>query len=173
MSRDFWSDGLRFECARCSACCRHEPGFVFLSATDLERLLGHFGLAFRAFFDTLLRTVDVGTGYAISLREKPNNDCILWTEDGCSAYEARPVQCSTYPFWQGVLDAPEDWDREAEDCPGIGRGPIVPRDAIGERLLSRRANPPLIIPYDAALESIDENSLLGRPGIVADPADAG
>ncbi|HQO67077.1 MAG TPA: YkgJ family cysteine cluster protein, partial [Spirochaetales bacterium] len=36
MNQSFWHEGLRFECARCSACCRYEPGYVFLSADDLR-----------------------------------------------------------------------------------------------------------------------------------------
>jgi len=171
MDAPFWSNGLHFECARCSACCRHEPGFVFLSASDFKRLLAHSGLAFRPFFDTFIRTVDIGTGYAISLKEKANNDCILWVDGGCSAYEARPAQCSTYPFWQGILDTPEDWEREKQDCPGIGRGPLVPAEAIGERLWRKRANQSLIVAYDVALESIDEDTLLGRSGLAADASD--
>jgi len=167
MNAPFWNNGLRFECARCSACCRLEPGFVFLSVNDLTRLLQHSGLAFRQFLDTFVRTVDIGTGLALSLKEKPNNDCILWGATGCSAYEARPVQCSTYPFWQGVLDTPEDWEREAKDCPGIGKGAIVPGEVIGERLWQKRANQVIVIAYDVALESIDEDTLLGRSRIVA------
>ncbi|HUX21603.1 MAG TPA: YkgJ family cysteine cluster protein, partial [Spirochaetia bacterium] len=38
MYKPFYQDGLRFECTRCDACCRHEPGYVFLSQTDLRRL---------------------------------------------------------------------------------------------------------------------------------------
>jgi Fe-S-cluster containining protein len=171
MDAPFWNDGLRFECARCSACCRLEPGFVFLSATDIERLLLHSGLAFRQFIDTFIRTVDIGTGLALSLKEKANYDCILWGANGCSAYEARPVQCSTYPFWQGVIETPEDWEREAKDCPGIGKGSIVPADIIGERLWQKRANQTLIIAYDVALESIDEDTLLGRSRIIANATD--
>lgn len=171
MDAPFWNDGLRFECARCSACCRHEPGFVFLSATDIERLLIHSGLAFRQFIDTFIRTVDIGAGLALSLKEKANYDCILWGEHGCSAYVARPVQCSTYPFWQGVIETPEDWEREAHDCPGIGKGAIVPAAIIGERLWQKRANQALIIAYDVALESIDEDTLLGRSRIIANATD--
>jgi len=171
MNAPFWNNGLRFECARCSACCRIEPGFVFLSVSDLTRLLQHSGLAFRQFMDTFVRTVDIGTGLALSLKEKPNNDCILWGATGCSAYEARPVQCSTYPFWQGVLDTPEDWDREAKDCPGIGKGAIVPGEVIGDRLWQKRANQVIVIAYDVALESIDEDTLLGRSRILANAPD--
>lgn len=171
MNREFWAEGLRFECKRCSACCRHEPGFVFLSQFDFRRLLDHSGFAFDEFIATFIRTVDIGTGMALSLREKKNNDCVLWGEHGCSMYDARPIQCSTYPFWQGVVETKADWERESRDCPGIGHGPVVSAQAIGERLWQRRAWPPIIIDYDRALETIDEDTLLGSSGIIANPDD--
>jgi len=87
-------------------------------------------------------------------------------------YEARPIQCSTFPFWQNVISSKADWDREAADCPGIGHGPIVSASDIGERLWQRRAWPPIILDYDRALETIDEDTLLGSTGIVANPDDA-
>lgn len=172
METPFWKDGLRFECTRCSACCRLDPGFVFLSAADLRRLLPASGLAFRQFIDTLLRIVDVGTGNAVCLKEKPNFDCILWGDAGCSVYDSRPVQCITYPFWQGVVDSADDWSKEAKSCPGIGRGPIRPADYIAECLLQRRANQPIILAYDVVLETIDEDTLLGSARITADSTDA-
>lgn len=172
MAELFWADGLRFECTRCSGCCRFEPGFVFLSAHDITRLLQHSGLAFRLFIDTYLRFVDIGTGNALSLKETAENDCILWGDKGCSAYAARPEQCSSYPFWQGILDSPESWEQESTSCPGIGKGRIVSADTIGENLWKRRFHPVLILPYGVVLESLDENSILGRTGITSNTTDA-
>jgi Fe-S-cluster containining protein len=172
MSDEIWGDGLRFECARCSHCCRHEPGYVFLSAFDLRRLIAKSGMAFRDYIDTYVKTVDIGVGVSISLREKPNNDCILWEADGCAAYEARPIQCSTYPFWHGIMESKEDWEREACDCPGIGKGPLVPASEIGERLWRRRAFPAIVLGYDVSWETIDENTLLGSSGLASDSDDA-
>lgn len=173
MAAPFWKDGLRFACARCSACCRHEPGFVFLSSSDARRLFERSGLAFRDFFATLLRTVDIGTGYAVSLQERPNRDCILWSSSGCLAYDARPLQCSTYPFWQAIVESPEAWEREGQDCPGIGSGHLISAESIVERLLARRSETPILLSYDVDLESLDEDTLLGSPRLSSDPADPG
>jgi len=173
MSNPFWSQGLRFACTRCSSCCRHDPGFVFLSAFDLRNLLGHTGLAFHDFLSTFVRKVDSGSGFWLSLREKANYDCILWGENGCSVYIARPVQCSTFPFWQGILDSKETWLEEAKDCPGIGKGTVVPASGISERLWLQRVHPRLEVGYDVVLESIDEDTLLGSPRIFADTTDTG
>ena len=42
MSEKFYKDGLNFECQRCSFCCGHSPGFVYLSQRDLNVLCNHF-----------------------------------------------------------------------------------------------------------------------------------
>lgn len=113
---------FRFECARCSACCRHDPGFVFLSEEDLGSLLAHAGMGRDAFIEAHCRWVDRGDGEVLSLREKPGYDCEFW-DGGCTVYEARPLQCRTYPFWPSLIATPGAWEAEALSCPGIGRGP--------------------------------------------------
>jgi uncharacterized protein len=163
MPTPFWQEGLHFGCTRCSACCRHDPGFVFLSGSDIERLLKHLALPFRAFLDKYTRAVDVGTGWSISLREKPGYDCIFWHADGCAVYGARPVQCSTYPFWPGVLDSLADWRSEAASCPGIDAGPLLDGACIKSRLMARIDNKVLVLDYALCWETVDENTVLGRP----------
>ena len=48
MSKKFYDDGLQFECARCSYCCRHEPGYVFLSDNDLDAMVKELAAAGQA-----------------------------------------------------------------------------------------------------------------------------
>jgi Fe-S-cluster containining protein len=45
--------------------------------------------------------------------------CIFLGEDGkeCSIYEARPIQCRTYPFWPRLLENPESWEAEGVLAP--------------------------------------------------------
>ncbi|NLJ47332.1 MAG: YkgJ family cysteine cluster protein [Treponema sp.] len=160
-SEIFWVGGLPFECSRCSACCRHEPGLVLLSREDLRRLLSHLGLDFKTFYAKYCRLTPYGGGIAISLRETKEYDCIFW-KDGCSVYHARPVQCRTYPFWPGVVDSRTDWVREGRRCPGIGRGRIRPRAEIEEALWEYRRNSPVLLAAGADPEFPDEDSILGR-----------
>ncbi len=155
-----WAGGLPFECARCSACCRHEPGLVLLSREDLRRLMGRLGLDFSAFYAKYCRLVPLGGGSAISLRETKEYDCIFW-ENGCSVYDARPVQCRTYPFWPGVVDSRADWTREGRHCPGIGRGPVRNRGEIEEALWEYRRNSPILLDPGTDPEHPDENTILG------------
>ena len=74
---------------------------------------------FRAVYTRRLR------GGALSLRERSDGTCILYAaERGCTVYPDRPRQCRTWPFWRSVLRSPERWAEEAQDCPGMGRGPL-------------------------------------------------
>lgn len=115
----FYKDGITFGCKRCSFCCGHSPGFVYLSKRDLTALCTHLAMSISDFVHTYCRWADYYYGEEVlALREKRNYDCILW-ENGCSCYSARPVQCSTYPFWSWMLKDKATWDECAEECPGM------------------------------------------------------
>ena len=138
MSRDvFYGSGLQFECTRCSECCRHTPGYVFLSEQDLESLALATGSERQEFLRSFCRQVSLGVARRVSLKEKPNLDCIFWENGGCSVYEARPLQCRSFPFWSACVSSAEEWDLHARQCPGMGKGALHPRSEI-ERWLKKR-----------------------------------
>ncbi len=126
----FYKDGLRFECTRCNRCCRHTPGYVFLSARDVERFTKALRIDREEFLRVYCRRVSLGIADRISLKEKPNFDCIFWENGGCSVYEARPLQCRAYPFWSSGVSSQVAWEEQARQCPGIGRGPVHDRKEI-------------------------------------------
>ena len=138
MQQPFHKSGLRFECTRCSRCCRHTPGYVFLSPADLTRLARAKGITEDEFREQYCRVVDLGLATRLSLKEKPNFDCILWENGGCSMYEARPLQCRAFPFWSAVVASREAWEEQAKSCPGMNRGPVHSAEEI-EQWLRRRA----------------------------------
>ncbi len=80
----------------------------------------------------------------LSIREKPNNDCIFWNQHGCMIYDARPVQCRTYPFWASMLQDQSAWEAEMKNCPGIGTGRYWSRDEIEGMLKKRKDNTPMM-----------------------------
>jgi Fe-S-cluster containining protein len=125
----FYEDGLRFSCQRCSSCCRAGPGFVFLSETDTLVISKTLDMTAHEFIKVYCRWVRWDDGARLSLKEKSSLDCIFW-KDGCSIYEARPVQCRTYPFWASMLDSEETWRSAAAFCPGAGKGGIVSKKFI-------------------------------------------
>ena len=137
----FYARGLRFSCTRCSACCRYEPGFVFISEKDADILAARLKIGYTQFVDAYCRWVPAGGGWErLSLREKAGYDCVFW-DGGCVVYEARPLQCRTFPFWPSVLASGEAWKETAADCPGMDRGPIHGAEHIEGCLAERRREP--------------------------------
>ncbi len=164
MDKPFWNQGLRFGCTRCSACCTGEPGYVFLSADDLSRLLSGLGLDFPTFYSRYCRFVDMGEYHALSLKERSDHSCIFWGEAGCEVYETRPIQCSTYPFWSSILESPSSWTEESKSCPGMNSGRTWEREEIEEALVARRARGLIRVDRETARhpELFDEAAFLGR-----------
>ena len=141
----FYAQGLCFSCTRCSACCRYESGYVFLSRKDVSLLGVALKMGYKEFTDTYCRWVpSENRAERLSLKEKSNCDCIFWVSDtGCSVYEARPLQCRAFPFWPSILRSKKIWEITAEDCPGIGRGTLHSSNSI-EKWLALRQNDPII-----------------------------
>ena len=133
----FYSEGLRFSCKRCSACCRLDPGFVYLSENDLDKLVLETKMDKANFIKKYCRWC---ADDSLSLLEKPNNDCIFW-DSGCTVYKNRPLQCRTYPFWKNILVSEENWEAAGQDCPGINNGKLNTQAEINEYLRLRSAQP--------------------------------
>ncbi|MGL4981988.1 MAG: YkgJ family cysteine cluster protein [Treponemataceae bacterium] len=138
MSECFYKNGLAFSCTQCSCCCRHEPGFVYVSQNDLEKLAAHFNITEQEFVKKYCRWVSCYKAHdsanlaeALCLNETPQFDCVFW-KNGCQAYEARPVQCRTYPFWDFLLHSEASWNAEKKSCPGIGTGSIKSFEQISQ-----------------------------------------
>ena len=118
---EWYDKGLQFSCTKCHACCRHDPGYVFLSVADLDRLASLKKLTLDQFREQFCRVADFGFETRLSLIEKPNNDCVFW-DNGCTVYEARPLQCRSFPFWSSTVHSQESWDEAGKHCPGINQG---------------------------------------------------
>jgi Fe-S-cluster containining protein len=74
----------------------------------------------------------------LALIEDPvNYDCVFLKDKRCSVYEARPVQCRTFPWWIQHLREPTDWQAAKERCEGIDHpdAPVVASDTIAEQCL--------------------------------------
>ena len=139
----FYKDGLQFGCQRCSFCCGHSPGFVYLSRRDLMALCNFFKMSTKEFVEKYCRWADYYYGTKVlALKEQKNYDCILWNS-GCSAYEARPVQCSTYPFWSWMLEDRAIWDDCAKECPGMNKGRVWSIEEIEKNKTAYDDNKPL------------------------------
>ncbi len=142
MEKLFYENGLHFSCQRCSSCCRHDPGFVFLSEKDVNVLVDVLKMGYNEFIKVYCRWVSYGDGLEkLSLKEQSNYDCIFWKNGGCTVYTGRPLQCRTFPFWHSVVRSEAAWNGTGESCPGMGRGTFHSKDDIESRLVQRESEP--------------------------------
>ena len=119
--RPWYQDGLRFQCTACGDCCTGAPGFVWVNKSEIEALAAAMGYAdVEEFERQFVRPI----GIRRSLRERSNFDCVLLDPETrrCRAYEVRPRQCRTWPFWDSTVESPEAWERTCQVCPGSGQG---------------------------------------------------
>lgn len=145
----WYADGLKFTCTQCGNCCTGAPGYVWISEVEIGRLAEHLHLSRDEVISRYCRII----GDRISLSERRsasgNYDCIFLHEQPaaidpqhpdriplpkrtCSIYAVRPLQCRTWPFWDGLLASRENWDRAGQRCPGINRGKHYPLQRIAE-----------------------------------------
>jgi hypothetical protein len=126
----FYNDGLRFQCQKCSNCCRKAPGYVFLNRKDLRNISIAIKKQQIYIIKEYCRIVDISGFKRLSLREKSNFDCIFWENDGCKIYKKRPLQCKSYPFWAHNLESIQTWNNLKHECPGIDKGKKLSKKVI-------------------------------------------
>ncbi len=120
---DVWyKDGLKFKCTACGKCCSGAPGFVWVNVSEVKQMAESLEMTEDEFRDEFTRKVGART----SLKEYPDGDCILLDPETrhCLAYDVRPTQCRTWPFWTSNLRSPEAWAETCEVCPGAGKGKL-------------------------------------------------
>ena len=130
--KDVWyAGGLRFQCTQCGDCCSGAEGYVWVNQEEIDGMARRLGMTPEAFEGKYVKRV----GVRRSLKERPGGDCVLLDAKtrGCTAYEERPRQCKTWPFWDSNLRSPEAWAEAAEACPGCNKGNLVPLEQIVEQ----------------------------------------
>ncbi len=120
MNNSWYKNGLRFECQRCGYCCTFEGGSVWVDIEEIKKIAEYLKLDINDFGAKYLRKIKD----KYSLIEKPNHECIMYENGRCKIYAVRPLQCKTFPFWPEILKDKDFWDAMAENCKGIGKGPI-------------------------------------------------
>jgi hypothetical protein len=131
----WYKDGLHFECTGCGKCCSGPPGYVWLSEQDIDSLSTHLNITQQVFIKEYTRSVNGRLSLLEKFRSYGEYNCIFLEGKLCKVYQARPVQCRTFPWWPRVLESQEEWMRTSTECEGIrSDAPIVPKEEIAKQL---------------------------------------
>ncbi|HRP62188.1 MAG TPA: YkgJ family cysteine cluster protein [Phycisphaerales bacterium] len=134
-AQEWYADGLRFTCTQCGNCCTGPPGAVWFVEEEGSALAKLLGIDEREFYSRYARRLDGRW----SLNEQLTShgyDCIFLERSngraGCSVYEARPMQCRTWPFWPEMLESKRAWAaaKRRTPCPGMDSGKLIPIEQI-------------------------------------------
>ena len=127
----WFANGLSFECTRCGNCCTGAPGYVWVDDEELQKLAASRGEPLREFVPLYTHTARGKR----TLKEKPNGDCVFFEAGrGCTVYSVRPKQCRTWPFWESNVKSENEWQKTAENCPGMNAGTLIPVEEILRRV---------------------------------------
>ncbi|MCK6545817.1 YkgJ family cysteine cluster protein [Myxococcota bacterium] len=111
-------DGRRFGCTACGNCCM-EPGYVYMTGEEVERIATHLALSERA-FKAKFRVQYERASKEWFIDALDGKGCPLLDADRkCSVHPVKPRQCSTFPFWDELLDDAARWEASKSFCPGL------------------------------------------------------
>lgn len=130
-SPPWYADGLKFHCSECGNCCTGSAGAVWVTDEDIQAIADYLDKPvgeIRLFHTRPLRG-------KTSLTEFANGDCTFFDSRtrGCQIYPVRPVQCSTWPFWNTNVSTEEAWKKTCQECPGAGTGDLISLEEIEDR----------------------------------------
>lgn len=121
---------MNFQCQESCAgkCCKvnwdGQAHFVFLTKHDRIRLSAHLQkpIVLFASYGEFARTRFTNQKSRQWFLNLDNGKCPFLKEGKCGVYEARPIQCRTFPFWPENVATPTRWKMLEEFCPGINKG---------------------------------------------------
>jgi Fe-S-cluster containining protein len=105
-------------CESCGGhCCTGESGCIYVNKSEMQRIASFLHVDIEELKEKYL----FKKGYKFSIRERKVNEsfeCIFFDAEtkGCSIYEARPIQCRTFPFWDYYKTRVDELKQE---CPGV------------------------------------------------------
>ncbi len=122
LSQNSVSSKLPFDCTGCGKCCQTK-GEVYLNPTETRNAASVLNMSIDEFKNSFVaREEDTDDDNKWTVLQQKNvvdsngqemTQCVFLNDDmQCSIYEARPLQCSTYPFWPRIMNDIGSWNDE-------------------------------------------------------------
>lgn len=125
----WYKNGLNFKCTECGKCCTGSPGYVWVSEDEMMAMAAALNVSLDLFKRKYIRQSD--NRYALIEKKSQHFDCIFLKDRKCLVYQARPIQCRTFPWWKENLGSEESWKKASESCEGINeQAPLIPYSEI-------------------------------------------
>lgn len=105
-------------CESCQGrCCTGESGYIYVTKNEIFSIAELLELDVNEFASKYL----FKKMYKYSIKEQKFGDsyeCVFYNREsnGCNIYDARPLQCRTFPFWDYYKTRVDELKLE---CPGI------------------------------------------------------
>lgn len=128
--------GIKFDCIApdgCNGHCCWGAGSVYIFPDDVARIVEFLKMDVDEFLD---KHVDVVESTPIHVKYDGNIPVPMFKETGdkaachfqdgkgrCTVHQARPFQCSGYPFWRMNTKNKESWSKIVAYCPGAAASP--------------------------------------------------
>ena len=103
-----------FQCRQCGECCRGFGG-TLLTETDVQVIADYLDMA----PDSFVRNCCVESGSGLVLAQGEDGYCRFAENALCGIHPVKPRMCRAWPFIEGVLRDPGNWQIMAGACPGI------------------------------------------------------
>jgi Fe-S-cluster containining protein len=113
-------ENIEFTCEKCGDCCRAE-GYVYLKTGEIERIASFLNKPAKEFKKEFTEWL-LWRGRVI---KQDDEGCVLLVDGRCAVYEARPSQCSEFPFWKHVLNDTKWWEYFKTYCPGVRKARVL------------------------------------------------
>jgi len=130
----WYRDGLRFECTQCGGCCKAHGDYdrVYVDDDEAVAIAELLGISLEEFEEHHAVFESDSDGDRDRYLRFVDGACPFLKGTSCKVYDARPIQCRTWPFWPENLKR-KVWNNEvAPFTPGVGRGRLYKRAEIDD-----------------------------------------
>jgi hypothetical protein len=112
-------NNLKFRCKRCGYCCtRHgQYAYLFVTKKDVDQLAAALNIPAKSFKEKYTRVS--GRKRTLIFKKRV---CPFYLNNSCTVYYARPVQCSSWPYWKENIRKNRFVPSLKRICPGIKSG---------------------------------------------------